>query len=598
MALIRTELFSAIVNMKTATRRLNSPVLRACVKNPLYVSHLQRGDAMISRRQKLIQFSLLLMLLVILFRPMLAMAGEAHAADLIKLAEGSQEDSAIAMPIEFMNRHIFTIRSGVMGYTQEERAISIKQRIEAAMEKGGDDKISIRPAPEGGRIVELNGLAVFQVRASDIDPLTGETPDELARNASRNLEIAVREAREQRNPQIMLRGAGLFGLASVLFILAYRIVHWVERCLIGRLRLWLAAHETKLTLAMQPQTAANATIFVVRLVKWTLMITAGYAWATFSLRQFPYSRPWGETLNSYLIDTIEGILLAIAGALPGLLIVLFIVILTRFVAQMLKLFFSRIEAGEVALPWLDAETAKPTRKISQTLLWLFAFAMAYPYLPGSQTEAFKGLSVLVGLMLSIGASGVVGQAASGLIMIYSRALREGEYVKIGDIAGVVTSIGIFSTKIKTSSGEEVNMPNANIVSTNTINSSRLAEGRGLVLHTSVTIGYNSPWRQVHAMLLRAAERTPGVCSQPKPYVMQTALSDFYVEYQLCVQIERPEIRRVTLTALHANIQDIFNEFEVQIMSPHYETDPADKVWVPKEEWFAAPAIKADDSETN
>lgn len=204
----------------------------------------------------------------------------------------------------------------------------------------------------------------------------------------------------------------------------------------------------------------------------------------------------------------------------------------------------------------------------------------------------------VSLMLSIGASGVVGQAASGLIMIYSRALREGEYVKIGDIAGVVTSIGIFSTKIKTSSGEEVNVPNANIVSTNTVNSSRLAEGKGLVLHTSVTIGYNSPWRQVHAMLLSAAERTPGVCSKPKPYVMQTALSDFYVEYRLCVQIERPEIRRVTLTALHANIQDIFNEFEVQIMSPHYETDPADKVWVPKEEWFAAPAIKADDSETN
>lgn len=543
--------------------------------------------------QKLIRLSLLLVLMTALSWPMVAFSGKAHAADLTKLAERSQNESGIAMPIEFMNRHIFTIRSSAMGYTQEERAISIKQRIAVAMEKGGDDKISIRPAPEGGRIVELNGLAVFQVRASDTDPLTGETTDELARNASRNLEIAVLEAREQLNPQVILRGAGLCILASVFFILAYRIIRWGERRLIGHLKHWLTTHEARLTLAMQPQMAVNAAIFGAGLVKWTLLMTLFYAWATFSLRQFPYSRPWGETLNSYLIDTIQGIFLAIADAVPGLIVVLLIVILTRYAAQMLTLFFSRVESGEFALHWLDTETAKPTRKISQALLWLFALAMAYPYLPGSHTEAFRGLSVLVGLMLSIGASGVVGQAASGLIMIYSRALREGEYVKIGDIAGVVTSIGIFSTKIRTSSGEEVNMPNANIVSTNTVNSSRLAEGKGLVLHTSVTIGYNSPWRQVHAMLLSAAKRTSGVCANPKPYVMQTALSDFYVEYRLCVQIDRPEIRRVTLTALHANIQDIFNEFEVQIMSPHYETDPADKVWVPKEQWFAAPATKVD-----
>jgi small-conductance mechanosensitive channel len=553
---------------------------------------------MIFMSQKLILLSWLLVLLASVSWPIMAMSGDAHAADLTKLAERPPKESGIAMPIEFMNRHIFTIRSSATGYTQEERAISIKQRIAAAMEKGGDDKILVRPAPEDGRIVELNGLAVFQVRTSDIDPLTGETTDELARSASRNLEISVLEAREQLNPQVILRGGGLCTLASVIFILAYRIVRWGERRLIGYLQHWLATHEAKLTLAMQPQMAVNAAIFGVGLVKWTLMMTLGYAWATFSLRQFPYSRPWGETLNSYLIDTIEGLLLVIAGALPGLLVVLLIVIITRYAAQMLTLFFSRVESGEFALHWLDAETAKPTRKISQTLLWLFALAMAYPYLPGSHTEAFKGLSVLVGLMLSIGASGVVGQAASGLIMIYSRALREGEYVKIGDIAGVVTSIGIFSTKIRTSSGEEVNMPNANIVSTNTVNSSRLAEGRGLVLHTSVTIGYNSPWRQVHAMLLSAAERTPGVCAKPKPYVMQTALSDFYVEYRLCVQIERPEIRRVTLTTLHANIQDIFNEFEVQIMSPHYKTDPADKVWVPKEQWFAAPATKIDEHGTD
>jgi small-conductance mechanosensitive channel len=215
--------------------------------------------------------------------------------------------------------------------------------------------------------------------------------------------------------------------------------------------------------------------------------------------------------------------------------------------------------------------------------------MAYPYLPGSNTEAFKGLSVLVGVMISIGGSGVVGQAASGLIMIYSRVLREGEYVKIGDTEGLVTAVGIFSTKIKTSSGEEVNVPNSVIGSSTTVNSSRLTEGKALVVHTSVTIGYNTPWRQVHAMLIQAAENTSGIRSIPKPFVSQTALSDFYVEYRLCVQVDRPDIRRITMTTLHANIQDVFNEFGVQIMSPHYKDDPSEKVWVPKEQWFEAPA---------
>ena len=358
---------------------------------------------------------------------------------------------------------------------------------------------------------------------------------------------------------------------------------------------WMADYEAKLAVAIKPQQAIHTLIFLVRLAKWALLIMAGYQWATFSLRQFPYTRPWGEKLQSYLIDTIEGILSAIVGALPNLLVVFLIVLLTRFASRMLKAFFARIESGEVTVPWMTEDTARPTRKLTQALLWLFAIAMAYPYFPGSNTEAFKGLSVLVGIMLSIGGAGVVGQAASGLIMIYSRVLREGEYVKVGEIEGLVTAVGIFSTKMRTSSGEEVNVPNSLIGSSTTVNSSRLAEGKGLVVHTTVTIGYNTPWRQVHAMLIRAAESTSGLRSEPKPFVAQTALSDFYIEYRLCAQVDRPEIRRITLTALHANIQDVFNEFGVQIMSPHYENDPLEKVWVPKEQWFEEPAEQGVDA---
>jgi small-conductance mechanosensitive channel len=521
-------------------------------------------------------------------------AEEIQAADLTTFAAQPKQESTEAFPVKFMNRHIFTARTGYMGFTQEERALGIKNRIKMVMEKGGDDRVSIRPSPEGGRFIELNGKAVFQIRPGDVDPLMGESVDEAANNAAQNLKIAVHDAREQGNAKILLKGIGLTLLASVIFYLVCRFIYWGERRIISRLQKWLVSYEAKLAIAIYPQQAINAFIFLVHLAKWALVIMAGYQWATFSLSRFPYTRPWGEKLHGYLVDTIEGILSAIVGALPGLLVVFFIVLLTRFASRLLKAIFAKIESGEVTVPWMAEETAKPTRKLSQALLWLFAFAMAYPYFPGSNTEAFKGLSVLLGIMLSIGGSGVVGQAASGLIMIYSRVLREGEYVKIGEIEGLVTLVGIFSTKVRTSSGEEVNLPNSLIGGSTTVNSSRLAEGKGLVVHTTVTIGYNTPWRQVHGMLMRAAENTPGLRSDPKPFVAQTALSDFYVEYRLCAQVDRPEIRRITLTALHANIQDLFNEFGVQIMSPHYVNDPLEKVWVPKEQWFEAPAEESKD----
>ncbi len=516
-------------------------------------------------------------------------AQEVLVTDLTKIAAQPEENSSDAFPVELMNRVIFTVRSGYMGFTPEERALSIKSRIQMAMEKGGNDKVSIRPSPEGGRFIELNGLAVFQIRPSDLDPSLGEVIDEVANNAAQNLKLAVSEAREQRNVKVIAEGIGLFLLASAFFYLACRILYWGESRIIRRLQSWLSRYETRLAVAIQPQQIISGLIFVVRLAKWSLVLMAGYQWATFSMHQFPYTRPWSEKLHSYLVDTLQGIFSAFMGAVPGLLIVFLIILLTRFASGMLKAFFARIESGVITVPWLAEETAKPTRKLTQALLWLFAFAMAYPYFPGSNTEAFRGLSVLVGIMLSIGGSGVVGQAASGLIVIYSRVMHEGEYVKIGEIEGVVTSVGIFSTKIKTASGEEVNVPNSMIGSSTTVNSSRLAEGRGVIVHTTVTIGYSTPWRQVHALLMQAAENTPGLSSASKPFVSQTALSDFYVEYRLCAQVDRPEIRRITLTALHANIQDIFNEFGVQIMSPHYENDPAQKVWVPKEQWFEAPA---------
>jgi small-conductance mechanosensitive channel len=217
--------------------------------------------------------------------------------------------------------------------------------------------------------------------------------------------------------------------------------------------------------------------------------------------------------------------------------------------------------------------------------------MAYPYLPGSQSEAFRGISVLVGLMVTFGGSGLFGQGASGIILMFARTIRVGEYVRIADHEGTVTEIGAFTTKVRTGLGEELTLPNGVVLGTVVKNYSRTVKGPGYIVDTTVTIGYDTPWRQVEAMLLDAARRTPGVLPTPAPRVFQTALSDFYPEYRLVCQAipSEPRPRAEVLANLHANIQDVFNEHGVQIMSPHYLADPADAKVVPKQNWYASPA---------
>jgi small-conductance mechanosensitive channel len=223
------------------------------------------------------------------------------------------------------------------------------------------------------------------------------------------------------------------------------------------------------------------------------------------------------------------------------------------------------------------------------VIWLFAFVAAYPYIPGTSSEAFKGIGVFVGLMLSIGSSGIVNQAVSGLMLMYTRAMRPGEFVRIGETEGTVKSVGFVNTRIETLRHEEVSIPNAVVAATVTHNYSRLAGDGGVSVPTKLTIGYDAPWRQVQSMLLLAAERTQTISREVPPRVLQTALLDFYVEYTLLVRVADPAKRLTMLGELHGHIQDVFNEHGVQIMSPNYEADPAEPKLVPPEKWYSPPA---------
>jgi len=377
--------------------------------------------------------------------------------------------------------------------------------------------------------------------------------------------------------------------AGVLWLFWY-LYRWMAT----RLRSWIRRRVEQLAPTWSrhvvgPTGVERAVMTPLKLVAALVVALVLYEWLAYVLAQFPYTRPWGEALFKNLFDAVGEIGRGIAAALPGLFFVALIFYLTRLVAQGVRAFFKAVEEGRIDVGWVDSATARPTAQLINAVVWLFGFVAAYPYIPGSDSEAFKGIGVFVGLMLSIGSSGIVNQAVSGLMLMYTRALRPGEFVQIGETEGTVRSIGFVNTRIETLRHEEISIPNAVIAGTVTRNFSRLAGDGGVRVPTKVTIGYDAPWRQVRAMLLLAAERTQSVARTPEPRVLQTALQDFYVEYTLLVTVMDPAKRHAVLDELHANIQDVFNENGVQIMSPNYEADPAQPKLVPREDWYKAPA---------
>ncbi len=243
----------------------------------------------------------------------------------------------------------------------------------------------------------------------------------------------------------------------------------------------------------------------------------------------------------------------------------------------------------MSLDGFEPEWAIPTYKIVRMAVIALALVIAYPYIPGSESPAFKGVTLFAGVVFSLGSSTAIANIIAGYMMTYRRAFHVGDRVKIGDVVGDVTAMRLQVTHLRTPKNEEVVIPNSMIINGQVLNYSTLASEAGLLLHTTVGIGYETPWRQVEAMLLEAAHRTRGIAKSPEPFVLQTALGDFAITYEINVACNNPHAMPALYSALHRNILDIFNEYGVAIMTPAYVADPPDPKMVPKEQWFAAPA---------
>ena len=497
-------------------------------------------------------------------------------------AAGLAADAGATLMV--LNRPIARFRETLPGLPPAQRAIRANEEVVKTLQSGGPGKVGSTTIALG-TMVMLDGVGVFPLLPGDLTG--GQSIDSVVRA----LQQAVDEGREARSLGVMLRAAGFALLATLVFASGI----WLLR----RLRSWFATvlvslgqrHSSRLAPGGMALLTRDRIFALARVITatfhYTLLLVLTGEWLGVVLRLFPYTRRWGEELNESGIALAMQILGAIAGSLPGLAVAVVIFFIARAVLALTAPFFDQVENGELSLPWIDRYTVRATRGLVHIGVWLFALAMAYPYLPGSDTEAFKGITVLLGVMLSLGSSNFVGQGVSGLILTYSRTLHVGEYVRIGDVEGTVTAMGTFATRLRTGLGEELSLPNSMIVGTVTRNYSRTVKGAGYIVDTVLTIGYDTPWRQVHAMMIEAAHRTEGVLSTPTPHVFQTALSDFYIEYRVVAQAiaTEPRPRAQVMNDLHANLQDVFNENGVQIMSPHYLTgDPAQAKIVLPEHW--------------
>jgi small-conductance mechanosensitive channel len=492
----------------------------------------------------------------------------------------------------YANRTIVEFRGVGLFRPPAERVRTAVQFLDRLVDDAPRARVTTTQIPDG-IIVRVGETPVFALVPADVNTDAGETLEGLAAAVTARLQQAFDEAVELRNPSRLIR-AGLLALgATLLFAVLLWLVFRGRRAATQRLNQTTERQLERLRGGADVVRSSKLPEALERglgLISLIAVLVLTYWWLSFVLRQFPYTRPVGESLRAVLFGSVATLVRRVIDSLPDLLMVVLIILATRFVIRLATYFFEAVEHGRIEVPWLFPETAQPTRRIVVALLWLLATVVAYPYMPGSSSDAFKGVTVFVGLMVSLGSTGIMNQVMSGLTITYSRAFRVGDFVRIGEIEGTVTHLGVLSLKIKTGRREEITIPNAIAVSASTTNYSRFAEREGVQVSTSVSIGYDTPWRQVEALLLLAAERTRGIRRDPPPDIRKADLNDFYVVYTLLVCLEHPHLRVPTLHALHGNILDAFNEYGVQITSPNYEADPERPKVVPRSEWFAAPAV--------
>jgi small-conductance mechanosensitive channel len=524
----------------------------------------------------------------------LMMAAPAVLGQTPSPAESSEDEATLVETalVTVDGQMLFRLR-GISSFSATRRAEVVAERIVALARDPtfNPATLNISEGETATRIFAGNQL-VLSVYDADAR-VEGIKRRVLADSNLTSIQTAISAYRRARTPQAMRRAALWCGLATllaaVLIFSVMRMTVWVDSKLEQRYRQrmhGLAIQSLELVRAERIWGLVRGALHMIR---GALILVVAFLYLRYVLGNLPWTRGAAERLDDWILAPLAYLVRGLGREIPDLIFLAVLFFVVRYLLRLLRLVFTAVGRREVRWSGFEPEWADPTFKLVRLAVVAFALVVAFPYIPGSESAAFKGVTIFIGIVFSLGSSSAIANVIAGYVMTYRRAFHEGDLIRIGESIGVVTQVRLQVTHLRTPKNEEIIIPNSTILGSEVVNYSTLAKSRGLILHTTVGIGYETPWRQVEAMLLQAAGQTPGLLKDPKPFVLQRSLGDFAVNYELNVYCDEPTAMMRLYTELHRRILDVFNEYGVQIMTPAYEGDPDQPKVVPRDQWHAAPA---------
>jgi len=502
--------------------------------------------------------------------------------------------------VTFDGRPLFSVCGNLGPYNPSQRSLFITEHLKQLADDPSfsPTEFSLKDGAGSTQIV-AGDLIVATVTADDA-LAAGETGPAVAAKRLTAIQNAVRDYRSERQPKRLWASA----LWSLIGTILACVLIW--RLLRGTTLILKALKSRQIRGVQVQQLTIVSSLRIALLLSYltrtaALLITAGllYGYLLFVLALFPWTRGYAGNLTAAVLAQLGIIGSAILIALPKLLIICLIIFAAFCINKFINVIFSGIERGDITFGPIDAEIAAPTHRIIRYLLIALTVAAIFPYIPGSKSAGFEGVSVFVGILGSLASASAASNLVAGIVVTYLRPFRIGDRIKINDTVGDVVSRSDLMTTVRTIKNVDVCIPNSLLLQAHILNYSNMAKDPGLILHTTVSIGYDAPWRQIHDLLLSAARDTEGINAEPSPFVLQKSLDDFYITYEINVYTSLPNSQSATYSSLHQNIQDKFNEAGVEIMSPHYKSlRDGNTIAIPEQyrpEGYTPSGFKLDDS---
>lgn len=542
--------------------------------------------------------ALLTLLVCLSFTPAIAQQNPPEQANSFAAENGSALVANEPASVEVEGQFVLTVYDTVMSLTPDARAKNISKRI---VEAAADDSIAaeqVRLEPRAGW-TEISIGHHFIMAVTDSDARSaGESRQQLGTEYAQDIDRAIRSYRNGHSWRSIFRGILLTVLTTLVTIVLLWIVRRLRLMLGGRLEKKIKASQlSEERTAFQISIAYFGPILLAMgsVCHWILLLAILEAYLSITFGFFSFTRDLSLGLTAWIVTQLVSLGKRGVEYLPNLAVIAVLILITYWFIRLTRLIFSEISRGALKIRGFYPDWALPTEKLVRVLVLAFALIVVFPYLPGVKSQAFQGISIFLGVLLSLGSSSAVANAVAGVILTYMRSYLVGDWVEIGGVTGEVVEKTLLITRLQTPKDEIITIPNASVMGGPVRNFTVEAKKSGVIFHTTVSIGYDAPWRDVHRLLTGAALATEHVREQPAPFVLQSALNDFYVTYELNAYTDSPKEMLNIFSDLHKNIQDKFNQEGIEICSPHFSAlRDGNVVAIPREyirEDYQAPGFR-------